>query len=157
MKRPTAFKHTLVDAAFSIAQPKQDFTLLILLSLSYQDALVLWFCCILSFFLCISNVSQFKDLQTPFLLHVSWELCSHFLFRSPTPFHSRIFLPLVWVIPCLAHGSVHYFCALVEPHLFHPLTVLSVVAKIIIIITIILSHFRLCPVKHNCPYLCVVT
>lgn len=41
MKRPTAFKHTLVDAAFSIAQPKQDFTLLILLSLSYQDALVL--------------------------------------------------------------------------------------------------------------------
>lgn len=150
--RPTAFKHTPVDAAFSMPQPKRDFTLVFLLSLSYQDTLVLGFCSVI-FFPPFRASRMCLSMRIRRLLSSSASL-ENFLvtFYSDLSHHStQGFSPPAWVIPCLA---VCYFYALVEPRLSHPLTELSLFAKILIIVFIIaiIFHFAvplLCPVKQG--------
>lgn len=59
-------------------------------------------------------------------------------YSDPSHHSTQRFSPPAWVIPCLA---VCYFCALVEPRLFRPLTELSLFAKILIIVFIIAIIF----------------
>lgn len=127
VKQPAAFKRSPVDAAFFIPTVKagfHTFYLAFIVISRYFGVLISPARCHFS-----PPTSPFKHLQTPPLLGISWELSSQFLFRFPliTPLND-FFFPPAWVIPFFFsyRGSLYYFCALVKPHLFHPLDTPSV-------------------------------